>query len=348
MADDLESAEAQGRMLRLVPAWSLRNLDGERLRNASAGVSVLVTDYLFPVIDLRYPALLSTLETEPALTALVTADWTDSFVNLSQLALDAVNAIQERLGGARQNTPPRYTKKVALSFPRPGASPASVTSSPWKKVSVERAAAVWSTLLDPTKPLKFSLQITPDDLYTATGVMAGLLQCTESTPVLHRLALYWVRSGAASSNAGLNALYLASATEFGSSLAFPSAEGIKTYYMNNPAWLVGQSRQLFGITGDAFTTFQTQELSLPENEQVSTGDGLSPFSTITFDVTGMRTLPVNPLPTVDELVVLMDPRSAHRRGIARAAGLPVGDPDCQSGVSTRTSTLLWSVSSPFA
>lgn len=309
MADDLESATAQGRILRLVPAWSLRNLDGERLRDASSGVSVLVTDYLFPVIDIRYPALLSTLKTELKLTVLVTADWTDSFVNLSNLALDAVSAIQTKLGETRTNTPDPFTKKVALSFPRPGASAASLNNSLWRKVSGERAAAVWSSLLpaDPTLPLKFTVQITPDDLYAATGGTVGALQCTEATPVLHRLALYWVRSGAAAlNNSAFNGLSLNSATEFGSALAFPSADGIKTYYMQNPLWLVGQSRELFGLTTDAFTTFQTQELNLPENQQVATGDGLSPFSTITFDVTGMRSLPGNPLATVDELVVLME------------------------------------------
>ncbi|MDC0714752.1 hypothetical protein POL68_40255 [Stigmatella sp. ncwal1] len=306
MANDLESAAEVGRMLRLVPAWSLRNLDGERLRDAANGLSLLVTDYLYPVIDLRYPNMLPTLKTEPKLTQLVTADWTDSYVNLSNKALDAVNSIQSGLANARISTQVPSLTKVALSFPRPGRN---VAQSPWRKASVERTTALWDSLMpqDTTQPMKFSIQLTPEDLYTAIGASAGLLQCTESTPVLHRMALYFVRGGsAASGNTNLNSQFLRSATRYGSSLTFPSEVGLKTYSMENPQWLVGQSRLLFGLTTEALSAFQSQELALPEQEQTATGEGLSPFTTVTFDVTGLRGLSSNPLDSADELVVLLE------------------------------------------
>jgi hypothetical protein len=306
MANDLESSAAVGRMLRLVPAWSLRNLDGERLRDAANGLSLLVTDYLYPVLDLRYPNMLPTLKTEPKLTQLVTADWTDSYVNLSNKALDAVNSIQNGLANARIATQTPSLTKVALSFPRPGKN---VAQSPWRKASAERATALWESLMpqDATQPMKFSIQLTPEDLYTAIGASAGLLQCTESTPVLHRMALYFVRGGAAASgNANLNSQFLRSKTRYGSSLTFPSEMGLKTYNMENPQWLVGQSRLLFGLTNEALSAFQSQELGLPEQEQTATGEGLSPFTTVTFDVTGLRGLPLNPLDSADELVVVLE------------------------------------------
>ncbi|SEK79688.1 hypothetical protein SAMN05444354_102369 [Stigmatella aurantiaca] len=305
LANDLESTSEIGRMLRLVPAWSLRNLDGEQLRTSAQGLSTLVTDYLYPVIDLRYPSLLATLQTEPKLTQLVTADWTDSYVNLANTALDAVNSIQTGLSTARLGLQNPSLVMMGLSFPRPGRD---VSQSLWRKASGERSAAVWGGLLsgDPSQPLRFTLQITPEDLYSVDGASTGTIQCSEATPILRRLVLFWARSGSSSTpNSYYNDQYLRSATQLSPHQVFPTHDGFKTYYMEKSQWLTGQSRMLFGLTSEVFSFVQSKELSLPEAQQTSTGEGLSPFSTMTFDVTGLRNQIVNPLNAADELIVFM-------------------------------------------
>ncbi|WP_143101411.1 hypothetical protein [Stigmatella aurantiaca] len=310
-ADDLDAATTQGRVLRLVPAWSLRNLEAEQLRDASRALTTLVTDYLYPVMDLRYAHALAGLKTEPVLTRLILADWTQPYVDLTSKALLAVEKVETALASARLNDPSPQFARVALSFPRPGRQP----PSSWRKVTEARAKAVWDALLSTSAPkLRASIHLTPEDLYAAIGGESGTLQCTEGVPILSRLAFFFTRAGgAASQNADLNGMYLRSATSYGAALSYPGVEGIKTYFMEEPVWRVGQSRLLFGVSSAALSTFQNQELSLPEQVQTTTGDGLSPFTTVEFDVTGLRSLPVNPLDAADELVVVMQ---VDRRTVA--------------------------------
>ncbi|WP_163998939.1 PA14 domain-containing protein [Pyxidicoccus caerfyrddinensis] len=309
LADTLENAEARGRVLRLVPVWSLRNLDGEKLRNSTRDLSVLVTDYLYPVMDLRYPAVMGALKTDPALLALIRADWTQPYVDLATLELNAVTRINTALGDGRFQDPDPNYALVALSFPRTAAARAA---SSWPKVSEERATAVWTTLMDATNPkAAFSVTLTPADVYAAIGAVGGALQCTDGTPILHRMGLFFVRSTSSTTdNTTLNNLQLLSSSTFEPELTFTGALGNKTYFVEDdktqgPLWRVGKNRLLFGLTGDALNHFNNLELSRLENQQAAGGDGLSPFVTARFDVTGLRTNNYHPLDAASELVVVM-------------------------------------------
>ncbi|NOK19390.1 PA14 domain-containing protein [Corallococcus carmarthensis] len=309
LSRDEDALEEQSRLLRLVPAWSLRNLDGEKLRQSTQALSVLVTDHLFPVLDLRYPSVLAGLKTRTAFTNLVRADWSQAYVNLADLELTAVNEVTSALADGRfADKDPNYTL-VALSFPKPGVP---ATTSPWLKASPERSKAVWDSLLNTASPkAAFSVQLVPSDFYAADGAVSGALQCTEATPILHRMGLYLVRAGGSTSaeNTTLNGQFLRSATTFEQELTFTGSQGLKKYFIEDDLlegarWRLGQNRVLFGLTADAISTFQTKELAMPENEQFTGGDGLSPFSTVRFDVTGLRTNPIHPLDAATELVLV--------------------------------------------
>ncbi|MCY1047262.1 PA14 domain-containing protein [Corallococcus sp. bb12-1] len=311
LSNDQAATEAQGRVLRLVPAWSLRNLDGEKLRTRTQNLSVLVTDYLYPVLDLRYPFVLEALKTRQAFQDLVRADWSQSYVGLADLQLNAVTEVTGALAMGRFQDPDPNYSLIALSFPRPG-FPA--TASPWLKASPERSSAVWASLLDTSNPrAAFSVQLTPADFYTAPGGFAGALQCTDGTPILHRLGLYFVRSGGTSTtneNTTLNGQPLRASSIFEPELTFTGPQGLKTYYVEDepvegPKWRVGQSRILFGPSADAASTFQSRELTLADNQQAAGGDGLSPFVSARFDVTGLRTNPIHPLDAASELVLVL-------------------------------------------
>jgi hypothetical protein len=318
VASDLDSAETQGRLLRLVPAWHLRNLDATKLRAATRDLATLATDLLYPVLELRYPLYLEQARTAPSVAALPSLDWTQPYAGLAQGVVDAVEDIKEAIDGGRTFEPNASLTQVALSFPRPGRS---TSNSPWKKVSPERARAVWDVLLDPdpSKPLRFSLQLTPEDLYER-GTSSGRLHCTDGSPVLSRLALFWVRSGLNSTgNTSLNGQFVKSDTVISGEHTFPTSAGVKSYFAEDLLWRVGSTRMLFGLSDTALTTFMNEELNLsPPEKQTTTGEGLGVFSTVEFDVSGFRTsvVPLNPHLTADELVVVMQ---VERRA---ATGLP--------------------------
>ena len=122
------------------------------------------------------------------------------------------------------------------------------------------------------------------------GGTSGRLHCTDASPVLHRLALYWVRSGLnGTSNESLNGQFVKSDTVFGGEQVFPGPVGVKTYYMEDPLWRVGSNRMLFGLSDTALSSFIDKELKLAEDKQSTAGDGLSAFTTMQFDVSGFRT-----------------------------------------------------------
>lgn len=307
LAEDLDAVDTQGRMLRLIPAWSLRNLDGESLRQSTRDLTVLATDFLFPVLDVRYPRALPSIQNEAALDNLVRADWTLPYVDLATQAKTAVERIVFWLNDARLRAPLTSYTRVALSIPRPGRPLPGNNLSNFRKVGSERALGIWEKLLNTpaNQPLTFSIQVLPEDLYSNQGGGTAELLCSEGAPVLHRLAVYWSRPRA-SDNASLNSTPIRSKTNLGAALNFPTENGVRTYYVEDPTWRAGGNRMLFGQPNDAFTALQNFELNLPEEDQSSTGDGLSPFTTMEFDVSGFRNRISNPLDGTDEIILIME------------------------------------------
>ncbi|WP_437913729.1 hypothetical protein WME73_46050 [Sorangium sp. So ce302] len=301
LRDDLASNEEKARLLELLPMWNLRNLDGHKMRDGLRALSTLVTDYLHPVMDLRYPGTAGNLRTHAALTNLVRADWSAAFPELTVKALDAVTAIKSALSLSRTtDTNPHYTL-VALSFPKPVA-PGEEDEAPstWSTADGERSEAVWSSLLSTGR---FTLKITPEDLYTSEGGNGGWLQCTEAAPILHTMAFYVVRPNGYN-NETLNGQMKRAAVQWASTFDFTGEDVTKTYVMDSPEWLVGSPRVLFGGAGNALAKFQEHETLKDESDQNIAGDGLSPFGTMEVDLAGLRNAP-SPLDDATELVVTM-------------------------------------------
>ncbi len=317
LQDDVALAGQQGRFLSLVPLWSLRNLDAENLRWEAKGLFSLVQGYLIPVLDIRYPSALAQLKSDATYGAthpvnkLLFADWTQPYVDTARLGLGVIDAVVAKLGAVRLTDPNPAYVLVALSFPRPpgGGRPAAAASV-WKKVSPDRAARLWTTLESTGKA---DLSILPDDLYVAAGGAAGLLQCIESTPVIHSLALFFARPGSEESSDDLNQQFISGSLGFAPAFEFTQETGIKRYFLDNPNWLVAAPRVLFGPANKALGKFETYEVNLPPANQKLAADGLSPFFSSQIDVSLLRQRMPSPLTDATELIVVMQ---VDRRTVA--------------------------------
>ncbi|WP_224248002.1 hypothetical protein [Hyalangium gracile] len=299
LRDDLAAGEEKARLLRLLPLWNLRNLDGLMMREGLRSLTTLVTDYLYPVMDLRYPTAIASLKTAPALDTLVRANWSADFPTLTTLAINAVSTIETKLADARLNDPTESHTLVALSFPRPNINNSNV--SPWRKADSERSEALWAALASQGK---FTLKLTPEDLYTAVGGASGLMQCNEGTPLLKTMAFFLVRPNQPS-NDSLNSQMKRASVAWSDSFAFTGETVTKTYTMIDPLWLTGSPRILFGNGAQALERFELHETSKPEANQNITGDGLSPFGAMQVDMSDFFQQAPNPLDAATELVVML-------------------------------------------
>ncbi|MCP3140899.1 hypothetical protein [Pyxidicoccus xibeiensis] len=271
LGDDLTAGAEKARLLRLLPLWRLRNLDGVELREKSRALTSLVTEYLYPTMDLRHPSALAPLKTHASMDALVQADWSDDFAVLCAKALTAVGTIETELATARVND--KAPKEFALAFAFP--NPSFYLGTRWSSADLERSEAVWNSIS--TGSGEVMITLTPDDLYSAGG-QGGMLLCNHHMPVIKNLGVQVVRpfssTNAADSQAGLTV-----PVRWEDVLAYPAAGSFKHYAMLNPDFLVGAPHLLFGNDIDVLTTF-AQDIQHPF--ATVAGNGLSPFGTFTL------------------------------------------------------------------
>ncbi|QSQ22844.1 hypothetical protein JY651_48435 [Pyxidicoccus parkwayensis] len=273
LADDLTVGADKARLLRLLPLWRLRNLDGEELRDKSRALTSLVTEYLYPTMDLRHPSSLTPLKSNANLDALVQADWSDDFVVLCDKALTAVTQIETALANARISDKAPKDLVLAFSFPNPYFG--IPIASQWRSADAERSEAVWNSILSGSGEVMVTL--TPNDLYSAGG-QGGTLLCNHHMPVIKNLGVQVVRPFS-STNASDSQAWLTVPVRWEDVFTYPAAGGSKHYAMLNPDFLVGAPHLLFGQDIDVLTTF-AQDLQQPF--ATVAGNGLSPFGTFTI------------------------------------------------------------------
>jgi hypothetical protein len=118
------------------------------------------------------------------------------------------------------------------------------------------------------------------------------------------MAIYLARPNAFD-NDSLNGRVRRVPAAWASRFAFTGEDVTKTYTMDNPLFLVGSPRVLYGNPNEALSTFAREETLKPENNQNIAGDGLSPFGTIRADMSFLLTETPSPLDEITELMVTM-------------------------------------------
>ena len=189
LVHDFNASSNEGRVAELLPRWTLRNLDTEALRAQTAQLVDSVTFDLYPILQLRYAQILSTLSSDqvlnPSLMTLVNAKWDAPVADLAGAAATAAAHLYDSTDQIAQKYPGVVPKFVALSFPRPG-----TTTRFWLHVDEKdkRNAQVWDAATTTPGNHIAQLRINPEDLYRAPGGPPSLL-CTEEVPVIRDLAI---------------------------------------------------------------------------------------------------------------------------------------------------------------
>jgi hypothetical protein len=281
LQSDVAAAGSQSRLLALIPRWTLRNLQADRLDVEVHDMVRLLNDYVPPVFELRYTKALTTLRSKPnnKVTPLLALDFAapteDAYAALDALALD----VRDTIEFAQLDSADYGTSMVAIGFLNAewtGWSTCGELGCPgaiWKTVDATRARAVWDKLRA-RQPASFTIY--PDDLYDRHGRAASLL-CSQSAPVVRRVALVPVGS------LSYGDYHYHPSLTVSADQSFPTPQGVQDYVKVDEDWLtmglpvLGRGNLGSGGEADVVNTFAADSSHV--------GEGLSPFGTFEVDFT---------------------------------------------------------------
>lgn len=306
--DDLAAAETRARLLSLLPRWSLQNLDGERLRGATADVLEVIRDYFHPILDLWYPLALDAIE-GPALNRILEADVDSRVIDLASDAHTFAESVIEAYEDAQlgYKAPGEVLPVIAVGFPRPpadggfddffGGGTGSGPESPWRKADAAVSQNVWNAIAS-RGVAEFT--VSPEDIYSPTGVENGVLWCKDAVPVVRNMALYVIRQNAAD-NDTLNNYERFVVIQANTSQSFAAPEGPRVYELQNAIFDTFNADLLYGVKDTAINVFRT-------HASATRPVGLSPFGTFRIDFSALDTMPA---PTgldeeASEMVLVME------------------------------------------
>jgi hypothetical protein len=295
LQNDLGAAGNQSRLLQLIPRWTLRNLQADRLDVELHDVMRLLNDYVPPVFELRYAKALTALRSKPGnkVTPLLALDFAapteDAFAALDALALD----VRDTIEFAQLDSADYGTSLVAVTFPNAASATNtacrllnSCTPSIWKTVDDVRAKQVWDKLR--AKQVA-SFTIEADDLYARHGRAASLL-CTQAAPVVRRVALVPVGS------LPYGDYHYSPSMAVSAEQSFPTAQGVQDYIKIDDDWL-NLGLPVLGRSSTGTTDADVVNQFAADTSRV--GEGLSPIGTFQVDFTDW------PFTTDQEALVLV-------------------------------------------
>jgi hypothetical protein len=324
LSDDLTNAQDQARLLRLLPDWTLKDLDTQLLQsNTQALLQLMIAD-LYPIVDLKQPGTLPLLDA-PTLNQLLgnppTTDWTGGLDAWTTATINASNNIVARLRDSLANSPPQNDLIVALGFPNPVNPP---QAGQWQRVTPERASALWSAIA--AKQPFATISVEPTDLFDIVRGASNVLFCNDSVPVITAMAVYMVRPGLTDAFPGR---FVPMAID--NNLNFPDTAQLKNYRLDNADWLSQQIAVLAGEAEDSLggsVGLQTRFAALTADSATPlyrVGNGLSPFTRFDVHLDGITTSPFGgpaPADSATELVLAFRVLARNVAGIHLAPMCP--------------------------
>jgi hypothetical protein len=257
----------------------VRNLDLQHeLRLKTLMLMKSVRDYLYPFLALRHYETVLALRQERTyqelrnlLQEMHEGKLDADFYQLAKSFHFVFSSIVNRLPW--DNLSANYEKRVVaigIGLPKDGV----LNKTSWRKLPQDMLQKVWNDVF--TRQQKVSITLRPADLYSPTSANYVLF-CEESVPVIRHLGLIAV-SGENFSDEHTVRISAADEQLF----MHPVAKELRYYISREAAGLKRlSSRLIVGRAADAIRYFKE---STKTDENVV---GLSPFSTLTLDLSGV-------------------------------------------------------------
>jgi hypothetical protein len=283
LAHELTFASDQNRLQLLIPRWRLRDLSGVRLAQNIDALSEALTADVALVFELRDPGAFgqfgtqATSQIDALIDVNITAPYEDTvsaFEGFASAASQAIAHATFELGG-----PSRKNVVVAIPRTAPSCPTQPCLYASWRAVSQRVANTFWAATA--AAPFTASIDITPADLYGATGT--GSLACGDVAPVVRRMAMYLDTADSSIDLASLFTFTRSAAAMAGSTVTFPLVEKVIRIEADSPAGVGLDVPVLNGDAAAVSTKFG------PSPADLGVGAGLSPFTTFRFDMTPFQT-----------------------------------------------------------
>lgn len=314
---DVEASRRLAYFEQVMTGWSLKNLDGDRLRREIQDLASTVIEYLHPIINIKWPEasdrLLSSDRT--LLENLGKGDWAGSIVDLGNREIDAVNQILTRLNDAR-DVRQISTSLTAVSFPRVG------LSSSFLGVHVADPARVQAMWIGLNATNRFTLSIKPEDLYSYSGGAYTLL-CSAEAPIIRAMSLIALRDVPNAIHDHWDTIPWTVRTDPGPSLRFVTRVGTgpKDYALADQLeWSSGVRMLSAGYSAD----YAAETLFYQRAAGLEVGMGLSAFTAFQVDATAIddharQSGYSNPLKDADEILLLF--QVEKKQGLVDVPGI---------------------------
>jgi hypothetical protein len=292
---EADSGVTQSRALELMTRWQLADLSAAQLEAASDVVFEFANEYVYPMLQIRYPAALLAIRTsgDNVLDDLQSADWTLPIETFADKAEAVAMVVSARLRVAVLDGTSR-TVPLVLEFEKPPVPGAvdegddlfgDAAPSDWNKAHASRREMVWEPVYSGSAIVDYRLranaifELSPEDVYQ--DHLGGLF-CFEAAPVIRSMAVYAV-TGSDSRNAEWNANPRRRDTYPATTRPFTHEVAGVSYRLENPEWASFAVRVLAGRKEDVTATF-TQ---FAAGEQAV--EGLSPFGTFAVNLAPLLT-----------------------------------------------------------
>ncbi|HUQ02575.1 MAG TPA: hypothetical protein VM261_08780 [Kofleriaceae bacterium] len=287
---EADSGVTQSRALELMTRWQLADLSGAHLEAATDVVFEFANEYVYPMLQIRYPAALQAIRTtgDGVLDDLQAADWTLPIETFADKAEAVAAVVSSRLRVAVLDGTSR-TAPLILEFekpPLPGAVDedddlfGDAAPDDWNKAHASRREMIWEPVYSGGTIVNYQLranpvfELSPDDVYQ--DHLGGLF-CFEAAPVIRSMAVYVV-TGSDSRNAEWNANPRRRDTYPATTRLFTHEVAGLSYRLENPEWASFAVRVLAGRKEDTTATFS--QFAAGEHAV----EGLSPFGTFSVNL----------------------------------------------------------------
>ena len=282
---DIVAAQDQSRLQELMNMWQLRDLAQSEVRDTAQFVFEEAIEYVYPMLQLRYPTALAVIQNEASLETVRTADWTRPLEDLIANMLSAADVVGTRLSQAQLDATNRPTA-MAVYFPKPnagsGGGPFAPTASGmhWVTASPTLLDRVWESYQLPDGTTDYRLrrtatfEIAPEDVYKNGD---GQLFCFEATPIVRRMAVYALNNGDARNGAWNTTTSKRRAMHLLPEGLYTHEIGGLRYRIGTAGWLDYGVRILAGVEDTVFADFGAYA-----SAEVAAA-GLSPFNSFTID-----------------------------------------------------------------